>query len=90
MLLLAPMRLSISSWTTESRGHALVLFDVNRSAQASHMLKGDPGPLTNRLLSSTTLPFELTVVANRGASIDEPVDALVRAPAPPWCAHHSA
>ena len=58
-------------------GHALVLFDVNRGADASQMLRGDPGPLTKRLLSAQALPFELTIVGNVPGD-PAAVDALVR------------
>ena len=55
----------------------LVLFDVNRGADASQMLRGDPGPLTKRLLSAQALPFELTIVGNAPGD-PAAVDALVR------------
>ncbi len=46
------------------RRHELVLFDINRSAAKSMLLKSDPGPLTNRLMADNTLPFAVTFVAN--------------------------
>ena len=60
-------------------GHALVLFDVNRSTEASHMLRGDPGPLTRRLLSGNVLPFDLAIVANIPGDPDGTA-ALIRMP----------
>ncbi len=46
------------------REHELVLFDVNRSEVKSTLLVEDPGPFTERLLASGSLPFHLTLVAN--------------------------
>jgi alpha-beta hydrolase superfamily lysophospholipase len=45
-------------------GHELVLFDVNRLADARALLVADPGPLTGRLLASTARPYALTVITN--------------------------
>jgi alpha-beta hydrolase superfamily lysophospholipase len=43
----------------------LVLFDINRqTAITSNLLVSDPGPLTNRLLAETDLPFTVTFVTN--------------------------
>ncbi|MBT8070086.1 MAG: alpha/beta fold hydrolase [Gammaproteobacteria bacterium] len=43
----------------------LVLFDINRQAAIkSTLLVSDPGPLTNRLLEETDLPFGITFVTN--------------------------
>jgi alpha-beta hydrolase superfamily lysophospholipase len=47
-------------------GHELVLFDVNRLAEARALLVGGSGPLTQRLLEMPARPFALTVVANAG------------------------
>ena len=44
--------------------HALVLFDINRTAKASILLVSDPGPHTRRLMEDATLPFQLTLVSN--------------------------
>ena len=45
--------------------HELVLFDINRQALVSSILVSDPGPLTNELMSDSTLPFSLTVISNK-------------------------
>ena len=49
-------------------GHELVLFDVNRNANVLPLLIKDPGPLTARLRSMRSRPFELSVVTNATAS----------------------
>ena len=49
-------------------GHELVLFDVNRHADAELLLRADPEILTNSLLGRSKLPFTLTLVTN--ASVD--------------------
>ncbi len=50
-------------------GHELVLFDVNRHADAEPLLRTDPENLTNRLLGQQSkLPFALSLVTN--ASVD--------------------
>ena len=49
-------------------GHELVLFDVNRHADAEPLLRADPEVLTNSLLARSKLPFTLTLVTN--ASVD--------------------
>jgi esterase/lipase len=46
----------------------LVLFDLNRSSLNSSVLVADPGPLTARLLSESSLPFGLTLVGNESTS----------------------
>jgi esterase/lipase len=48
-----------------------VLFDINRVAMKSPLLVDDPGPLTARLMQDDTLPFSLTLVANRGPESGE-------------------
>ena len=48
-------------------GHELVLFDVNRLAEASVLLVSEAGPLTRRLLEMSNRPFALTVIANASA-----------------------
>jgi len=45
----------------------LVLFDINRSSVKSTVLVSDPGPLTERLMASGTLPFHLTLITNESA-----------------------
>jgi alpha-beta hydrolase superfamily lysophospholipase len=47
-------------------GHELVLFDVNRLAEARALLVHGSGPLTRRLLEMPARPFSLTVIANAG------------------------
>ena len=43
----------------------LLLFDINRNAAIkSKFLVDDPGPLTNRLMADSTLPFAVTFVSN--------------------------
>jgi pimeloyl-ACP methyl ester carboxylesterase len=49
----------------EPNRHELVLFDVNRYAAKATLLVADPGPLTERLMDDESLPFGLTVIANR-------------------------
>jgi len=46
-------------------GHQLVLFDVNRFAEAESLLAADPESLTRALLKDPGLPFDLTVVTNQ-------------------------
>ena len=50
----------------EPHRHELVLFDLNRTAAATTLLTADPGPLTERLMADSTLPFGVTVVTNEG------------------------
>ncbi len=45
-------------------GNELVLFDINRAARTSILLVSDPAPLTNRLVSDSSLPFTFTLIAN--------------------------
>jgi hypothetical protein len=45
-------------------GHELVLFDVNRLADARPLLVTSPGPLTRQLLEMSGRTFALTVIAN--------------------------
>ena len=51
----------------EPNENVLVLFDVNRYASKATLLVKDPGPLTKRLMEDQSLPFGLTVIANRDA-----------------------
>lgn len=60
-------------------GHALVLFDINRHAEAEPFLVSDPEGLTQALLSEANLPFSLTLVTNISPESDE-VHALHREP----------
>jgi alpha-beta hydrolase superfamily lysophospholipase len=46
------------------QGHELVLFDVNRLAEAESLLVAGSGPLTRRLLAMPERPFELSVITN--------------------------
>jgi alpha-beta hydrolase superfamily lysophospholipase len=45
-------------------GHELVLFDVNRLADARPLLVSSPGPLTRQLVERPGRTFALTVIAN--------------------------
>lgn len=45
-------------------GNELVLFDINRSAIASTIIVADPGPLTDQLMSSDSLPFTVRLITN--------------------------
>jgi hypothetical protein len=47
-----------------SGGHELVLFDVNRLADARSLLISSPGPLTQQLLEMSGRTFALTVITN--------------------------
>ena len=58
-----------------SEGHELVLFDVNRNADAEPLLRADPETLTNRLLGQSRLPFALSLVTNAGVDSN---DVIVR------------
>jgi alpha-beta hydrolase superfamily lysophospholipase len=60
-------------------GHQLVLFDVNRHAEAEPLLKSDPETLTQRLFTKDTLPFDLTLVTN--ATVDSNAVVARRKPA---------
>ncbi len=50
----------------DAEGHELVLFDVNRLADAQPLLVNDPGPLTKRLVEAARRPYALSVVTNAG------------------------
>ena len=52
-------------------GNEFVLFDINRVAMKSPLLIDDPGPLTARLMQDDSLPFSLTLVANRAPQSNE-------------------
>ncbi len=53
------------------QGNELVLFDINRQAALkSTLMVSDPGPLTNRLLAKTDLPFTVTFVTNESRHSD--------------------
>lgn len=47
--------------------HELVVFDINRFAASTILLKKDPGPFTKRLIADKQLPFAVTLVANAQA-----------------------
>ncbi|WP_455222689.1 alpha/beta hydrolase [Kaarinaea lacus] len=47
-----------------AQGHELVLFDINRNAEAEPILVAHPEAATRKLLENRTLPFTLTVVTN--------------------------
>jgi alpha-beta hydrolase superfamily lysophospholipase len=47
--------------------HELVLFDINRYAVKSRLLRSDPGPLTDRLMADDSLPFAVTFITNEAA-----------------------
>jgi len=59
--------------------HQLVLFDVNRQAEAEPLLKSDPETLTQRLFMEVALPFDLTLVTN--ASVNSNAVVARRKPA---------
>jgi alpha-beta hydrolase superfamily lysophospholipase len=48
----------------EPGGHELVLFDVNRHADAEPLLRADPETFTNSLLARSKLPFTVTLITN--------------------------
>jgi alpha-beta hydrolase superfamily lysophospholipase len=49
-----------------AEGHELVLFDVNRLADAQPLLVNDPGPLTQHLVETARRPYTLSVITNAG------------------------
>jgi len=58
----------------------LVLFDINRQAAIkSTLLVSDPGPLTNRLLADSGLPFAVTFITNENP-YSNAVEARYKAP----------
>lgn len=44
--------------------HQLVVFDINRFANISSLLRDDPGPFTQRLIADEQLSFGVTLVSN--------------------------
>ena len=44
--------------------HQLVIFDINRQATITSLMRNHPGPITQRLLQDEQLPFGLTLVGN--------------------------
>jgi alpha-beta hydrolase superfamily lysophospholipase len=60
-------------------GHELVLFDVNRHADAQALLVTDPGPLTHRLRSRPQRAYALTVITNASPDTHQVVE--LRSPA---------
>jgi hypothetical protein len=59
--------------------HALVLFDINRTAIKTPLLIDDPGPQTARIMDDPALPFAVTLIANESADSDRVV-ALAKPP----------
>ncbi|MDX1812641.1 MAG: alpha/beta hydrolase, partial [Gammaproteobacteria bacterium] len=51
--------------------HELVLFDINRNAQAEPILVAHPEAATRKLLENRILPFTLTVVTNLSADTNK-------------------
>jgi esterase/lipase len=47
-----------------AEGHELVLFDINRNAEAEPILVSNPEAATRKLLENRSLPFMLTVITN--------------------------
>ncbi len=47
--------------------HELVVFDVNRFAPTTSLMRDHPGPITQRLLSDDSLPFAVTLVGNENS-----------------------
>jgi alpha-beta hydrolase superfamily lysophospholipase len=50
--------------------HELVLFDVNRHAESTSLMRADPESLTARLLREPELPFDITVLTNVSVESD--------------------
>ncbi len=59
--------------------HELVVFDINRFAATTILLRTDPGPFTTRLIANQQLPFTFTLVANSNAD-SRSVAAYTKAP----------
>ncbi len=59
--------------------HELVVFDINRFAATTLLLRNDPGPFTARLIADKQLPFTFTLVANTNAD-SRSVAAYSKAP----------
>lgn len=49
----------------------LVLFDINRHTESVLLLRSDPEILTNHLLKSKSLPFDLTLLTNANTSTND-------------------
>jgi len=63
-----------------SDDNELVLFDINRHvAVTSTLMINDPGPFTQRLINTETLPFGLTLIGNAST---ESTDVVARYKAP--------
>jgi alpha-beta hydrolase superfamily lysophospholipase len=60
-------------------GHELVLFDINRHADAESLFVAEPEHLTGSLLADDSLPFTLTLVSNVSPDSDA-VHAVTNAP----------
>ena len=59
--------------------HELVVFDLNRFAPTTSLLRSDPGPFTARLIADHRLPFTFTLVTNSDAN-SRAVTAYSKAP----------
>jgi hypothetical protein len=46
------------------RGHELILFDINRTAEIEHVLKGNPTAWIDSLLRDTITAFRVTALTN--------------------------
>lgn len=49
-------------------GHELILFDVNRASQLEDFLNTNPQQILDRLVTTPSLPYSLTVVTNENAA----------------------
>ncbi|WP_455208513.1 alpha/beta hydrolase [Kaarinaea lacus] len=54
-----------------AQGHELVLFDINRNAEAEPIMVSHPEAATMKLLENRSLPFLLTVVTNISKDTNE-------------------
>ena len=54
-----------------AQGHELILFDINRNAEAEPILVSHPEAATRKLLANRSLPFLLTVVTNRSKDTND-------------------
>jgi len=75
----APALISVLMEQLPENGHELVIFDVNRTAQAVDLLAHDPGPKLAELLNATTRTFALSIVTNTS---DAERSVLVRSTRP--------
>jgi alpha-beta hydrolase superfamily lysophospholipase len=56
-----------------ARGHEMVLFDINRTAEIEHVLNGNPTAWIDRLLRDTITAFRVTALTNE----DEESESVV-------------